>query len=157
MVSSQPKSASGALLWERYQPLFVGVVVACAWMWIFGAPFPWPAENLFATAATLASVLAGFLGVAQSVVLTIKDTAVYRRLDGAGYVNQFFSYLRFGVNSAITFAALSVIGFFVTREQTVLGYEVLPYFRFVWVAAGALAVTAYLRVSGLLFLLLKHR
>jgi hypothetical protein len=130
------------------------MVVIVVWL-VLRSPFPSSPDNLFSAAASVASVFASFLGVAQAIVLTIKDSDAFKVLRDRGYANELFSYLRDGIYASIVFASLSIIGFFVDKETIYGGVRLYKVFSMAWIATGCLSVFMYLRISNILFKLLR--
>ncbi len=122
-----------------------------------GRPFPTQgkADALFGTAATVSSVFASFLGVSKAIVLSIKTTEVYKILQKGNYTNLLFGYLRSGIFASVIFAALSIVGFFISDVRMILGYKIIDVFTLIWTFCGSLALFTYLRISNVLFKLLK--
>ena len=129
--------------------------MAGAWLWA-GNPFPDRPDGLFGASATVASVFASFLGVSKAIVLTIKGTATYKFLEKAGKTDDLFRYLRAGIFASVTFAALSILGFFIDHKTIILAHHLFKVFCLIWVAGGALALFAYVRITNILFALLKQ-
>jgi hypothetical protein len=131
------------------------VIVAAAWCF-FGKPFPNPPDGLLSTAATVASIFASFLGVSKAIILSIKGTPVYKTLSDHGYDKDLFRYLQAGIFSSIAFAAMSVIGFFISAKTFFHGYRWFTLFELFWICCGVLSLFTYVRISRLLFKLLKQ-
>jgi hypothetical protein len=140
--------------WERSWPWAAAVAVTSAWWWI-GHPFPESPDALFGASATVASVFASFLGVSKALILTIKGTPTYQILEKKGYTSALFKYLRVGIFAAILFSSMSIVGFFVDHEATIADKKVYVVFSIAWVSSGALALFTYIRISNILFKLLR--
>ncbi|WP_230534168.1 hypothetical protein [Microvirga roseola] len=145
--------STDSIWFERVWP-WAGAAVAVLVWWYFGAPFPQSADGLFGASATVASVFASFLGVAQAIILTIKGTETFKRLEKLDYIDSLFGYLRTAILAAVVFASLSIIGFFLDRN--VFSGHWIIVFPGGWIGAGALALLTYARVSNILFKLLRR-
>lgn len=121
----------------------------------FGSPFPASPDGLFGTAATVAAVFASFLGVAKAIILSIKTSDAYKILAQKGYTSELFGYLRSGIFASVLFASLSILGFFVSKESVIHGHKLYSIFSMAWIFAGAYSPFTYIRVTNILFKLLK--
>jgi hypothetical protein len=142
------------LAWEKTWPLIGALVSVGVWIY-FGKPFPGSPDGLFGAAATVSSIFASFLGVSKAIILTIKGTPTFKILQEKGYTTFLFAYLRDGIFSSVFFASCSIIGFFVSGKAIIFHHHLLVMFETVWIFAGALALLAYVRISNILFKLLK--
>ncbi len=139
---------------ERWWPLVAAVIVALIW-YAMGAPFAKSPDSLFGAAATVASIFASFLGVSKAIILTIKGSETYRALKEAELVGVLFSYLRAGIFASVAFAALSILGFFVSQDATIGDHKIFCLFELCWIFAAVLAMCTYLRISLILFKMLQ--
>jgi hypothetical protein len=142
------------LFWERIGPLASALLVVLGW-WLCKKPFPPAPEGLFGAAATVSSVFASFLGVSKALILTIKGTETFKILSERGYAADLFAYLRDGIFASVFFATLSILGFFIDHTAVVRGLNVYSIFSMIWVFAGALSLFTYIRISNILFKILK--
>ncbi|MDB5596267.1 MAG: hypothetical protein JWM36_3228 [Hyphomicrobiales bacterium] len=136
--------------WELFWPWLVAAAVVVAWLRL-GSPFPQTPDNLFSSSATVASILASFLGVSKAIILTIKHTPIYKALREYGRERDLFRFLRAGIWTAVAFACLSVLGFFVSAGGDP---KVSGVFNAVWIFFGAAAVFCYVRITNIMFKLL---
>ena len=143
------------ILWERAWP-WIGATAA-ALLWFHAEmEFPRSSETLLGTAATVASIFASFLGVAEALIIGLRGTASYQVLTKAGYTDLLFGYLRAGVLSAVLFACLSVLGFFIPLENSLTTNPEAHIFSAVWIFSGSLALLTFIRISNILFKLLHQ-
>jgi type III secretory pathway component EscU len=156
MEALNERPLSIGLRWEKIYPYVIGTAATVAWFWGLGHPFPNPSENLLGAAATVASVFAGFLSAAKAVLLTIKDTAVYKALKDLGYIKDLFGYLKSGIGISVLFAVVSLFGFFLSPVEANLGFSVSAYFQAIWVFLSVAAFCSYVRVSTILFRMLDQ-
>ena len=141
---------------ERLAP-WIGAGVAVLMWRLAGCPFPDNPDSLFGAAATVASVFASFLGVSKAILLTIKNTRTFQKLEILGFADRLFGFLKAGIFTAVVFASLSLLGLFVTRDKSVLGIDIYTSFQGVWFFCGAAALLTYLRITNILFKLLKQK
>jgi hypothetical protein len=139
---------------EGWWPWALAAAVVYAWTKC-GSPFPTTPDALFGTAATVASVLAIFLGVSKAIVLSIKSSPTYAILEKHGYTGTLFSFLRAGVFCSIIFSAFSILGFFVSHTLIWHGVDIYKLFCLMWVFMGAASFFSYIRISNILFKLLS--
>lgn len=142
------------LIWERLWPVLGAVALVWGW-WKLGRPFPASPDGLFGAAATVASIFASFLGVSKALILTIKGTETFKILSSRGYTGMLFSYLADGIFASVLFASCSIIGFFIDHDTITINHHLFKIFEMVWVFAGALSLLTYVRISHILFKLLK--
>jgi len=135
-------------------PWIGAAAVVYAWH-AMGSPFPPSPEGLFGAAATVASVFASFLGVSKAIMLTIKNTEIYNSLKKLNYTDALFGYLRIGIICSVIFAALSIFGFFVDRDKALFDINIGQAFSAIWICFGALSFFTYLRISNIIFKILK--
>jgi hypothetical protein len=119
-----------------------------------GSPFPSSADGLFGTAATVASVFAGFIGAAGAIILTIKDTELYKLLVKSGHMGDIISYLAVALFVATGLAALSLAAFFVPTASE--NHPLRPAYLTVWIFVACLSFCTFYRASRIIFLLLKQ-
>lgn len=142
------------LIWERLWPLVGAAALVWGW-WALGHPFPASPDGLFGAAATVSSIFASFLGVSKALILTIKGTETFKILSTRGYTGILFSYLADGIFASILFASCSIIGFFIDHDTITMNHHLFKIFEVVWIFAGALSLLTYVRISHILFKLLK--
>ena len=141
---------------ERVWPYGVSIVTVAAWWWI-GAPFPKDFTALIAAAGTVAAVLVGFLSTAKVVILGITGSEVFQILKKAGYIDIYMKYVRAAIYGTLALLVISMLGFFLEPIQNPNIHDVaLKGFPFLWILLSSFAVCAFLRVTNLLFNLLKH-
>lgn len=146
---------SASLAIERLWP-WVGAIVAMVAWTMLGAPYPSAPNDLFAASATVASVFASFLGVSKAIILSYRGTPAYTVLQKLNYTEVLYGYLKAGIIGSVIFALLSILGFFVDKETIVRGYKAYPIFSAAWVGAGTLALFTYVRITNILFKLLRQ-
>ncbi|UWU75949.1 hypothetical protein N2603_39450 [Bradyrhizobium huanghuaihaiense] len=140
--------------WEEVWPL-VGAAIICAVWYQVGRPFPANPDGLFGAAATVASIFASFLGVSKAIILTIKGTPTFKILEQRNYTPILFSYLRDGIFASVLFASCSIVGFFVDHDSVLWQHHLFKMFQIVWIFAGTLSLLTYVRITNILFKLLR--
>lgn len=155
VTSSPAPPPSLGLLAEQYFPALGALAAVVGW-YAAGCPFPSPPDNLFASSATVSSVFAGFLGASGAIVLTIKDTELFKILSTHGYTQDIFRYLRDSLFASTVFAVFSILGFFVTPLHEAGIIPPLGIFRPMFVGAASLSLLTFVRVSHVLFKLLRQ-
>jgi hypothetical protein len=139
-----------ALLFERSWPYVGSAVVLAVWWFALGHPFPAKPDALMGASGTVAAVFVGFLGTAKAIVLGLTSSTAFKKLKATGYANLLFAYLYEALFGGVIFLAIAVVGFFLpeNRPQT--------WFSIVWFLTGVASLLLYMRVTGLLFRLIKQ-
>ncbi|MDA9423979.1 MULTISPECIES: hypothetical protein [Bradyrhizobium] len=138
------------LMIERGWPYLATIVVVLIWWFGLGHPIPAKPDALMGASGTVAAVFVGFLGTAKAIVLGLTNSAVYKKLRSAGYANLLYHYLAEALFSAIIFLAVAVVGFFLPENQPQV------WFSIVWFVTGVASLLLYVRVTSLLFRLIKQ-
>ncbi|GAB6966337.1 hypothetical protein JCM25156A_03740 [Komagataeibacter kakiaceti JCM 25156] len=139
---------------ERYGPYIVAIASGGIWF-ISGFSLPKDPSGLLGASATLAAVFAGFLGVSQGLILTIKDSEVYGALKKTDLLGLLFEYLKEGISGSVMFAIISVAGFFVAPQGQHMSAGIVRGFGCLWAASGAYSCMTYQRITGIMFKLLN--
>ncbi|MCV0387136.1 MAG: hypothetical protein K5821_12005 [Nitrobacter sp.] len=139
-----------SLLFERSWPYIGSVVVLAVWWYGLGHPFPSKPDALMGASGTVAAVFVGFLGTAKAIVLGLTSSAAFKRLKSTGYANVLFSYLYEALFSGVIFLAVAVVGFFLPENKP------QSWFSIIWFLTGVASLLLYVRVTGLLFRLIKQ-
>lgn len=146
---------TAAMLWERFYPVAGAIIVAIAW-YKLSAPFPTTPDGLLGAAATVASVFASFLGVSKAIILTVRNAPVFLKIEELGYKDDLFAYLRRAIYASIFFAVVSIVGFFIDPKVVVLAHHAIKGYELIWVLASAYSLLTYIRISSVLFKMLKQ-
>jgi hypothetical protein len=154
MTNSGEPAAGLDLVVERWWPFVAAFAMAGGWL-LAGTPFPQQVDGLYGTSATVASVFAGFVGAAGAIILTIKDTPLFKELSRHGYAQAIVNYLRDALFVATAFATVSLAGFLIASDSR-FGLVFLTLFRMAWVSLAMLSICTFIRASRILFLLLKQ-
>ena len=143
------------LLWERWETWIISLTVSVLW-YILKINFPQDPSGLLGASATLAAVFAGFLGVAQGLILTMKDSEAYKILKENDLLSRLFSYLRSGISSSVFLAVLSVVGFFLVTPNTGIKSQYKIIFESIWAFSSMFSFVSYHRITKIMFKLLGH-
>lgn len=147
---------SWGLRFEKWAPLLAALAAGLLWI-IAKFKFPANPDALLGASAAVASIFASFLGVAQAIILGMKDGKLFKLLKELRYTDRLYNYISRGITGAVCFAVVSLLCFFVdvTNNET-LGEIEVYYWQVMWVFAATYAVATYARVSRLLFKLLSQ-
>ena len=139
-----------SLTLERFWP-YLGTLLALA-VWWFGLhhPFPIHPDALMGASGTVAAVFVGFLGTAKAIVLGLSGSAAFKKLKTAGYANLLFAYLAEALFCGVAFLAVAVTGFFLPENHPQVWFSIL------WFVTGTASLLLYVRVTSLLFRLIKQ-
>jgi hypothetical protein len=139
-----------SLIWERSWPYVGAVLVLAVWWFGLGHPFPAKPDALMGASGTVAAVFVGFLGTAKAIVLGLTSSAAFKKLKTTGYSKLLFAYLYEALFGGIIFLAIAIIGFFLPENKPQI------WFAIIWFLSGVSALLLYVRVTGLLFRLIKQ-
>ncbi|GFE96548.1 hypothetical protein DmGdi_16210 [Gluconobacter sp. Gdi] len=140
---------------EKFWPICLAI--GCAVLWhLLKLNFPKDPSGLLSTSATLAAVFAGFLGVTQGLILTIKDSKIYATLKKNGLLTLMFKYLQSGISASVIFAIVSVVGFFINPECIYYNFHIFSIFQCIWIASSIYSFGTYTRITNITFKLLHQ-
>lgn len=142
-------------LYEKWKPALFSIGAGAIW-YLLGKPFPLFADGLLGASATVASVLASFLGVSKAILLSIKGSRAFKILEKIGATDRLFRYLKAGIDSSIAFAFTSIFGFFIDKDWILINHHISVLYHLAWVLIGVYSLMAYLRISSILFNILKQ-
>ncbi|HSV81483.1 MAG TPA: hypothetical protein VLK85_19985 [Ramlibacter sp.] len=97
---------------ERWAPLILSGLATAGWWWFEGEIAPNFAKELLAALISAASVAAGFLTTALSILLPLATTTTGSKLAKSGYREILFRYMRSAIYSCMALAGVSVFAFF---------------------------------------------
>lgn len=126
---------------ERYGPLALAVVAAIAWWYFDMAVSAAIAKELIAALLAAASIAAGFLTTALSILLTLLDSAMMRQLRRSGYDAEVYEFIRSAIHGCLLLAALCIAAFFFYRESLPRWIEVALVGQTVYAAAALLRIS----------------
>lgn len=139
-----------ALRFERTWPYFAALLVVAGWWFIADGRFPSKPDALLGASGGASAVLVGFLATSKTIILSLNGSLVMTKIREAGYQVTMFSYLYSALMWGFGLLVVSIIGFIVQTDSG------LPaYFEGLWVAIACLAAFTYLRVTNILFKILR--
>lgn len=137
---------------ERWWPFFGAAAFVCAWKYLgAGSTFPADPQPMLAAAGTVASVLVGFIITAETIVLGLTGSAVFKKLAATGYATVLFRYLHEALWGALAFLIISFVGFF-----SLDGGAAPPWFATVFVSLASVSILLFVRITVILSDLLKQ-
>jgi hypothetical protein len=137
---------------EKWGPMMLSVGAAGTWWWFDGTISAVFAKELFAALLSAASVAAGFLTAALSILLPIASTATGLKLRRSGYQQELFRYMRAAIYGCLFLAALSVVAFFGLAEDGTPNNRVSTVLVFATVYSGLCLI----RVAEILMALFER-
>lgn len=103
---------------ERFGPYVVGSIAAFIW-WFNDLSIPAAfAKELLSAVISAASVCAGFLTTALSILMTLGSSAIGRQVERRNKTSLLFGYLRNAIYSCLLLAAACVASYFWIEEKT---------------------------------------
>lgn len=136
---------------ERWAPMGLAALVTLAWWWLDGEISGNIAKELLAALIGAASICAGFLTTALSILLPIATSATGRKLQRSGYRELLFKYMRSAIYSCIALAGIATAAFFTVKAD---GPSRLISFVIIYNATHAAA--SLLRVAEILLTLFER-
>lgn len=100
------------ILVERYWPHLLGLCCAGIFYWTSLTITPAIGKELFAAVLSAASVCAGFLTTALTVLMTLGSTDIGKRLRASDRLDDLFDYLRDAIVASLVTSLLCIVGFF---------------------------------------------
>lgn len=137
---------------ERIGPYLLAIILTTVWYYRLHQTFPNPASALLGAAVTAAAVLVGFLATAKAMVLTMASSDVFKSLKIHGYTDLLFDYMAEALWGAITLLIFSTAGFFLENNQ----FSLPKWFTIFWVFLSILSISLFVRITNLLFKLLRR-
>src|SRR4051812_21542132 len=98
---------------EKWHPLVLGTISAVV---SFGAlaryqwHLPQSVGNLFPAVINVSAIAIGFLGAAQSILVSIEHRKTFLQLKDAGVFDRIVGYVLWAVNCSFALAGLSALG-----------------------------------------------
>lgn len=136
---------------ERAWPYALAAASVVSWWAFTQHHFPTPAGELLSATGTAASVLIGFLITAKAIILGLTGSPVFKKLIETGFHRLLFAYLYEATWGSLLLLMVSIFGYFVT------GGDIVPlWFKILWIISAVLAVLLFVRISRLLFKLLRQ-
>lgn len=136
---------------ELLYPIVGGGAAGIAWL-VFGTHFPVDEKEFLAAALSLGAILTGFITTAKAILAALPSDSVMKRLRDSGYILDLVFYLAQALYGCLLFSIFCLLGFFLLEA----GKVVLPkWYAVIWVGLGMFSFLAFLRVSRLLFRIIR--
>lgn len=137
------------LTFERWYPLAAGVLAfVVALYWDFTLPLQ-RATDLLSATISVGAILAGFIGTAKSILMTLPPQGLIAKLRASRYLEDLAHYLAEALGSSLLFCVISVIGFF----DIALRWPV--WFGAIWLATAVYGGLAFWRTGRIMLALLR--
>lgn len=137
---------------ERWAPLVIASGVGLTWYVLDCQIASSIAKEFLAALLSSASIAAGFLTTALSILLPMSAMSVGKQLKNSKYLPYLFAYLRRAIYGCLWLAAVSVLGFF-----SIAGGKEIPLFLttlIVW--SSVYAALALARIAEVLMNLFER-
>lgn len=136
---------------ERSYPLILALAAAVAWWWL--APsFPADGKEFLSAALSLGAILTGFIATAKAILAALPSDSIMGRLRKSGYVDDLILYLSSALYSCFIFSLFCLVGFFLLNGENP---SIPKWYAITWIFLGVFSITAFYRVSRLLFQIIK--
>jgi hypothetical protein len=102
--------------WERWYPLLWGIAsFACYWILDqkYNLTFPNSLSDIFATSTTLSGIIVGFLITAKSILFSINETHIVKRLKKRQLYSKLINYFMFAIKCSFLLSMVSIVGLFI--------------------------------------------
>jgi hypothetical protein len=139
---------------EKIYPLLAALCVGTAWYLLssrFSLSLPKEEKEFFAAALSMGAVLTGFIATAQAILMALPSDSVMGRLRSSGYINELVSYLAASIATGFLFCILNLVGFGLLEATP----EYKLYFSTLWFFLAAYAGLAFIRVSRIMFRIMR--
>jgi hypothetical protein len=100
--------------WERWYPLLLGVAsVACYFYWLRNYSFPKSLNDIFSTSTTLSGIVVGFLITAKSILFSIDERYIIKKLKETKTYNKLINYFMSAIQYSFILAFISLFCLFI--------------------------------------------
>lgn len=132
---------------ELWYPYLGAACAALIWL-LFEAELPRDRGDLLGSALTFASILTGFIAASKAILVSIRGSRMFQRLQKQKFIKPILTYLSHAIWLSLGACFVSLAGFFeVGRAE---------WFGVIWVFVIAAAVLAFIRVTKIFFAILAH-
>lgn len=135
---------------EKSWPYVFTAILVAGWWWGLKAPFPAASDGLLAASGGASAVLVGFLATSKAIILSVSASAVFAKIKNGKYHTLIFDYLYQAIIFGMAFLVVSLLGFFVDRDPAAPSW-----FAALWVTLGICSFLLFLRITRILFKMLK--
>jgi hypothetical protein len=102
--------------WERWYPLLLGITFfICYFFWVRNHSLPEQSKltNLFSAGTTLSSITIGFLITAESILLSIDERYIVKKLKETKTYNKLVNYFMSAIQFSFGFVLMSIFCLFI--------------------------------------------
>lgn len=132
---------------EQWYPYLGAICVALIWL-LFEAELPRNRGELLGSSLTFASILTGFIAASKAILVSMRGSRIFRRLQEQKFIKPILTYLSHAIWLSLGACFVSLAGFFeVGRSE---------WFGAIWVFIIAATVLAFIRVTKIFFAILAH-
>lgn len=135
---------------ERYWPYFAALIGTSIWCYGLKRPHPTDFESLLSASCAASAVLVGFLATSKTILISISSSEVYLRIKNGNYSELLLSYFFWSIIWGVLFLCLSIVGFFVSNTSLIFNC-----FVSLWVFSAFLSIFCFLRVTKIMFSVMK--
>lgn len=139
---------------EKYYPSATAFITGVAWYFLtprFDIGLPPDQKEFFAAALSMGAVLTGFIATAQAILMALPSDSVMGRLRTSGYINELVSYLSSALFGGFLFCMVNLVGFGLLTSSPL----VKLIFSSLWIFFAAYSGLAFIRVSNIMFRIMK--
>ncbi|WP_156521147.1 hypothetical protein [Magnetospirillum moscoviense] len=149
------------MFFEKHHPLIIAIMGGAVF-WYFGSPLP-PKDafaSMMSASAGASAILVGFLSAAKAVLISSSKSPSFEALKDSGYSGELFNFIKSSIEWSIGFAVLCIVLMFINpAERHVIvaaSLEINNPFMIVWVCSGIIVIAKFLRVTRIIFSILKQ-
>lgn len=133
---------------EKRQPLIAAAFAGALAAWyLHGNPVPKLMPQVLGAFVSTSGILAGFIGTTLTILLSLKNSRIYRQLVKNGYGSLIVEYVLKGFYASLGLAIMSGAGllcdFAITKPEN-------KFFTIAWIALLAYAGVAFIRIIRVL-------
>ncbi|WP_418140605.1 hypothetical protein NUW46_15585 [Marinobacter sp. MA] len=130
---------------EKLAPYILAVAGGVCW-WRFDLALP--SENaILSSSLTLGAILTGFLATAKAIVMTL-NSPIMQKIRETSYLSDMVSYLSQAIWLSFGFCIVSLIGFFVPKQEV--------WYGLAWIGLGLASAGAFIRVTNIMLKIINH-
>ncbi|MDJ0662113.1 MAG: hypothetical protein QNJ42_21895 [Crocosphaera sp.] len=114
--------------WERWYPLLFGVVALVVYVSLernFNYSLPKSLDNVFSTSTTLSGIVIGFLITAKSILFSIDDKYIIKKLKETNTYNKLINYFMSAIQYAFFLAFISLLGLFLDFKNPSIVHKII--------------------------------
>lgn len=108
-------------IWERFYPLFFGLVAGGSVWWLFKArTVPEKIYDMMANGINIGGIIIGFLATTVALIYSLQTNYIIVQLKKMGQFSTFVLFFRATVNWCMGLAGLGAVGFFLDFKDAAL-------------------------------------